>query len=267
MSASSKPSSQQSGQPSLYWTQEIVSSTCVALEKKGITPTISTVRAHLKQTKGSDSTVQKYIRGYRESPLDKTTQERQQSGANCPAEVSILAASLWEKAQQSAHALLSQQQMRVQADQQRIHEERLAMEGALAALEEKLAQQAELIARLEEEQRTLKEAHQSQAAQWQAERNELQEKNQTLNQKMSSLNNTLIERQSQLQQAEKTVSALEAHTTSLTAQQSQNRTILTLMQQNLQRAIRQLPDDYQPLFSDTMSAIFEGKAKADVDKG
>lgn len=111
---------------SRYWNQDVVSTACVTLMEMNITPTVRTVRSHLDISRGSDSTVQKFIRVFHESTDVAIETET-------PKPLLTAFESLWQQALSMAAAQYQTDRAKLDDDKKRVTEERKAIEQLLIA--------------------------------------------------------------------------------------------------------------------------------------
>lgn len=119
------------GNSSKHWNKEIVFKACEELSGKGIIPTVTSVRRHLSIEKGSDSTVQRYIRLYREfgATIEKSA---------APEPLMTALASIWEQALSHAHNEIEESKAGLDKDRKAFTQEQIAIEEAMANSEEQM---------------------------------------------------------------------------------------------------------------------------------
>ncbi len=124
---------QRNDRKSALWSEPLVHSVCAKLVDQGIIPTISTVRAETGITKGSDSTVQKHIRTFRELPAHTGARE------SIPKPLAAALDSIWATAQLLASEELADQKGKLDIERKAIRAEALVLEDRMQILEEKLS--------------------------------------------------------------------------------------------------------------------------------
>jgi hypothetical protein len=133
---------------SAYWNQDIVDSACKELLSQNITPTVRTVRAHLSITKGSDSTVQKFIRTFHDLKGNKRP-------LSTPKPLLTALTTLWDQAVNLAKNELLEDQESIHMERKLISDERREIENSIRIKEK----EAELFNSIVEKQKSLVEAH------------------------------------------------------------------------------------------------------------
>lgn len=124
------------GTSSQFWTQEIVTEACRKLIAEGVSPTVWTVRKLVGQTKGSDSTVQKFIRAYRESV--EAEAPAAEAAVPVPGEIDIMVGAVWQRASELAQQRLDHQRASIKEAQAQVAKERDAIEISVTAMERRV---------------------------------------------------------------------------------------------------------------------------------
>lgn len=120
------------GNRSKHWNQAIVAKACSDLHSEGITPTVSSIRSKLKIDKGSDSTVQRFIRAWREELSDI-----EQPPAPEPLMTALSA--LWDQALTAARLEMEDRESSLRSERNSFKKEALAIEESLMDYENKIS--------------------------------------------------------------------------------------------------------------------------------
>ncbi|WP_286241112.1 DNA-binding protein [Neptuniibacter halophilus] len=115
----------QGGNKSKYWNEAVVAAACTKLSEAGITPTVNSVRSHLAIEKGSDATVQRYIRLWRENRINDDSE------ADTPEPLLTALNSLWHQALEVANKQLESDRELLAKDQKAFIAEAVALEASL----------------------------------------------------------------------------------------------------------------------------------------
>lgn len=116
------------GNKSKHWNQELVNKACIEITKDGHVPTVSTVRRYLKIDKGSDSTVQRFIRLFKE---DTDVVE----APPAPEPIMTAISAIWEQALGAAREEVKDQTDKLSKDKEAFKIESLAVEDSLENME------------------------------------------------------------------------------------------------------------------------------------
>ncbi|WP_299204282.1 DNA-binding protein [uncultured Amphritea sp.] len=129
------------GNRSKVWSQAIVFRACAELEAKEEKPTVLSVRRHVAISTGSDSTVQKYIREYRNQQVETADQ----IDTSIPEPITSALSSLWETAKLLARKELESKLQQVNSDRASLQAERLDIESIMVKSEERVQELSDQI--------------------------------------------------------------------------------------------------------------------------